>query len=49
MDIETQSKIEIIYGLLWCVDVDTRTISGMAASIARKTAADNLSARGMTP
>jgi hypothetical protein len=37
VDIESSAKIEIIYGLLWLVEVDTSTVSGMAASLARKT------------
>jgi hypothetical protein len=34
---ETQAKIEIIYGLLWLMEIDTTTVTGMAASLARKT------------
>jgi hypothetical protein len=46
MDIETQAKIEIIYGLLWMVEVDTTVVNGMAVSLARKTALEMIDKDG---
>lgn len=43
---ETQAKLEIIYGLLWCMDIDTRTVTGAAASLARKTALEMIDKDG---
>lgn len=38
MDTETQAQVEIIYGLLWLVTIDTTTVAGAAVSLARRTA-----------
>jgi hypothetical protein len=38
MDTETQAQVEIIYGLLWLVTIDTTTVAGTAVSLARRTA-----------
>jgi hypothetical protein len=45
-DIHIKAKIEIIYGLLWLVHVDTATVSGMAVSLARKTALEMIDKDG---
>lgn len=42
----TQAKIEIIYGLLWLMEIDTTTVMGMAASLARKTALEMIDKDG---
>ena len=44
--VEAQAKTEIIYGLLWAVETDTTTVSGMAASLARKTALEMIDKDG---
>lgn len=45
--IETdQAKIEIIYGLLWCMSIDTSTPTGKAASLARKAALEMIDKAG---
>lgn len=44
--VEMKAKIEIIYGLLWCMDIDTTTVAGTAASLARKTALEMIDKDG---
>ncbi len=46
MDAETQAKLEIIYGLLWLAKVDKTTVTGMATSLARKTALEMIDKDG---
>ena len=46
MDTKTQAHVEIIYGLLWLMEIDTTTVNGMAASLARKTALEMIDKDG---